>query len=174
MVEHALGQPQAALASYARAQAIQERAHGPDHPSVAHSLNNAAVIYDELGRPAEAMPLYERALAIRERALGPDHPFVGETLDNMGLSFQIAGDHGRAIEFFERALATFERIGHAGVDGVRSQWAGSELALAQERWAKGDRAGARTLAERARARVPAGEAAQVAQLEQWLAEHPAG
>ena len=65
--------------------AIREKALGPDHPDVAKSLNNLAVLYDNEGRYAEAEPLYKRALAIREKALGPDHPDVAISLNNLSL-----------------------------------------------------------------------------------------
>jgi len=49
-----------------RALAIDEAAHGPDHPDVATALNNLAQILRDLGQPEAARPLQERALAIDE------------------------------------------------------------------------------------------------------------
>ena len=46
--------------------AITEAAYGPDHPTVAASLNNLALILKDLGQAAGARPLQERALAIIE------------------------------------------------------------------------------------------------------------
>jgi Tfp pilus assembly protein PilF len=43
--------------------AINEKALGPDHPSVALALNDLAELYKEQGRYADADPLYKRALA---------------------------------------------------------------------------------------------------------------
>ena len=54
-----------------RALAISEKALGPEHPDVAISLNNLALLYRAQGRYAEAEPLLKRALAISEKALGP-------------------------------------------------------------------------------------------------------
>ena len=61
---------------YKRSLAIKEKALGKDHPDVALSLNNLAVLYDSQGKYVEAEPLYKRSLAIREKALGKDHPDV--------------------------------------------------------------------------------------------------
>ena len=61
---------------YKRALAISEKALGPEHPDVATSLNNLALLYQAQGRYAEAEPLHKRALAISEKALGPEHPDV--------------------------------------------------------------------------------------------------
>ena len=59
-----------------------ERPQGPDHPSVAASLNNLAALYRIQGRYADAEPLYKRSLAIVEKALGPEHPDVAQSLEN--------------------------------------------------------------------------------------------
>ena len=53
-----------------------EKALGADHPDVAATLNNLAVVYTAQGRYADAEGLYKRALAIKEKALGADHPAV--------------------------------------------------------------------------------------------------
>ena len=55
---------------------VAEKKVGPNHPSVATSLNNLASLYYTQGHYAQAEPLHKRALAIREKALGPDHPSV--------------------------------------------------------------------------------------------------
>ncbi len=52
---------------------IDETAHGPDHPNVAISLSNLALVLRDLGEPG-ARPLLDRALRISETAHGPDHP----------------------------------------------------------------------------------------------------
>jgi tetratricopeptide (TPR) repeat protein len=52
---------------------IREKALGPDHPDMATSLNNLAMLYRTKGNYAEAEVLLKRALAIKKKALGPDH-----------------------------------------------------------------------------------------------------
>jgi tetratricopeptide (TPR) repeat protein len=59
------GRPNDARPPLERALAIDEAAHGPDHPRVATTLNNLAGALRDLGHPEQAQPLYERALAIR-------------------------------------------------------------------------------------------------------------
>ena len=49
------------------ARTIREKIFGRDHPDVAASLNDLALLYHARGRYVEAEPLYERALAILER-----------------------------------------------------------------------------------------------------------
>ena len=97
------GDAAAALPLYERALGIWEAALGPDHPDVAHTLTDIAVIHLEQvgrgfvtsstaiagwlcglpkkpftlqGRDDLGRPLLERALAIQERHLGPNHPDV--------------------------------------------------------------------------------------------------
>ncbi len=71
------------------------KALGPEHPSVATSLNNLALLYQAQGHYAEAEPLYKRALAILEKALGPEHPHVAQSLENYAA---LLGETARADE----------------------------------------------------------------------------
>ena len=43
---------------------VAEENAGPDHPDVAASLNNLALLYRAQGQYAQAEPLYKRSLAI--------------------------------------------------------------------------------------------------------------
>ncbi|CAN0557844.1 unnamed protein product, partial [Ectocarpus sp. 12 AP-2014] len=67
---------------YEQSQAIREKVLGPEHPDVAQSLNNRAVLLESQGKFAEAEPLYGRATAIWEKALGAEHPNVATVLNN--------------------------------------------------------------------------------------------
>jgi tetratricopeptide (TPR) repeat protein len=58
---------------YQRVLAILEKALGPDHPDVATTLDNLAIVYRVGHRLDEAIQTYKRVLTIREKALGPDH-----------------------------------------------------------------------------------------------------
>jgi tetratricopeptide (TPR) repeat protein len=69
------GQYDRAMVVAKKALEVAEQTVGPDHPSVATSLNNLAALYKTQGQYAQAEPLYKRSLAIREKALGPDHPY---------------------------------------------------------------------------------------------------
>ncbi len=90
---------------YQRALAIREKALGPEHPNVATSLNNLAVLYHTQGRYTEAEPLYQRALAIHERVLGPEHPNVAQSLENYAVLLRKTGRRAEADEMESRAKA---------------------------------------------------------------------
>ena len=55
--------------------AIREKTLGRDHPAVAATLNNLAVLYGKRGKYKEAEPLCKRALEIREK-VGPPSPTI--------------------------------------------------------------------------------------------------
>jgi tetratricopeptide (TPR) repeat protein len=87
-----------------------EIALGPEHPDVAQSQDNLAVLLHEQGKYAEAEPLYQRALAIREKALGPEHPNVAESLNNMAELLRAQGKYAEAEPLYRRALAIREKV----------------------------------------------------------------
>ncbi|HEX3641740.1 MAG TPA: tetratricopeptide repeat protein, partial [Ktedonobacteraceae bacterium] len=67
---------------YQRALYIWEQALGPEHPQVAHPLNNLANLYSDQGKYGEAEPLYQRALHIWEQELGLQHTLTQKIAKN--------------------------------------------------------------------------------------------
>jgi CHAT domain-containing protein/Tfp pilus assembly protein PilF len=88
---------------------FREKNQGPEHHSVATSLNDLANIHHALGDYAKAEPLYLRALTIREKSLGPEHFDVASSLNNLARLCQDKGDYAKAETFFRRALAIREK-----------------------------------------------------------------
>ncbi len=64
---------------------IRERLFGPEHPRIAASLSNLAVVQSDLSAYSEAEALYERALAIRLAEYGADHWNVARIVDAEGV-----------------------------------------------------------------------------------------
>jgi len=83
---------------------VAEATFGPEHPDVAVSLNNVALLYHTQGRYAEAEPLYQRALRITEKALGPEHPDVALSLNNLAELYRDQGKYAEAEPLCQRAL----------------------------------------------------------------------
>lgn len=79
--EHSQDDPRA----YEAELAARERTLGPDHPDVAESLTNIAILYNQRLEFAKAQPLYERALRIYEKARGPDHADVAHCLTDLAV-----------------------------------------------------------------------------------------
>jgi tetratricopeptide (TPR) repeat protein len=89
---------------------ILEEKLGSEHPSVANSLNNLALLYHHMGDHKKALPLYERALDIREKVLGPQHPSVANSLNNLALLYHHMGDYEKARPLYQRALDIREKV----------------------------------------------------------------
>jgi tetratricopeptide (TPR) repeat protein len=98
---------------YKRALEINEKAYGPDHPDVALSLNNLALLYNTQGRYAEAEPMYKRALEIKEKAYGPDHPDVATTVHNLAFLRYSQGEYGESEKLANRATKISDGAGIA-------------------------------------------------------------
>jgi tetratricopeptide (TPR) repeat protein len=82
---------------------VAEQNVGPDHPDVAMSLNNLALLYDTQGDYAKAEPLYKRSLAIWEKTLGPNHPNVAESLVNLAALYRATKRDAEAEALEQRA-----------------------------------------------------------------------
>ena len=106
---YALGRYAEAEPLLKRALDINEKALGPDHPSVGSSLSNLAELYRAQARYAEAEPLFKRSLTIREQALGPDHQDVGISVHNLAGLYREQGRYDDAEPLFRRALGINER-----------------------------------------------------------------
>jgi tetratricopeptide (TPR) repeat protein len=63
----------------------REQQYGPNHPAVAESCSNLAILYNQKGNYNSALPLYERALAIYEANYGPNHQEVAHTLTDLAV-----------------------------------------------------------------------------------------
>ena len=99
------------------------KALGPEHPSLAASINNLGQLYHVQGKDlnnlaglyyvqgnyAEAEPLWKRSLAIWEKALGPEHPHVATSLNNLGDLYRAQGNYAEAEPLYERSLAVWEK-----------------------------------------------------------------
>jgi tetratricopeptide (TPR) repeat protein len=88
---------------------IREEALEPEHPDIATSLNNLAVMYRAQGKYQEAEPLYQRALAIDEKAVGAGHPSTATSLNNLAGLYRDQGRNTEAEPLYQRALTVREK-----------------------------------------------------------------
>ena len=95
---------------FERALAIHEKVHGPNHPDVATSLNNLAMLYEAKGEYDQAKPLYERSLAIYEKVHGKEHPLVATSLNNLAGLYYSQGNYDQAKPLFERSLKILNKF----------------------------------------------------------------
>jgi formylglycine-generating enzyme required for sulfatase activity/tetratricopeptide (TPR) repeat protein len=118
---------------------------GQDHPSIANTRANLALVLKDLGDLPRAKELLELALASDLQNLGEDHPSVATRRSNLAGVLQDLGDLPGAKELLERALASdLQNLGedHPSVATLRSN-----LALVLQ--ARGDLPRAKELLERA-------------------------
>ncbi|BAY28681.1 peptidase-like protein [Nostoc carneum NIES-2107] len=132
-----------------RALAIREKILGQEHPDVAESLNNLALLYSSQGNYAKAEPLYHRSLAIWEKVLGKEHPDVANSLNNLAALYQVQGNYDKAETLYLRSLAIREQVmGKEHPDVATSQNNLAELYRVQGNYAKAETLYLRSLAIR--------------------------
>ena len=73
---------------------------GRQHPDVASSNNNLAIVLGDLGDLNKAKEYHELALAITQQTLGPQHPDVATSYDNLATVLGDQGDLKKAKEYF--------------------------------------------------------------------------
>lgn len=96
---------QKAKDAYQTAQPLLEATLGSDHPEVATSLTDLAVIYVAQGKYGEAEPLFEQSLAILEKVVEqPDDDSLVEPIENLATCYKAQGKYGEAEALYNRAL----------------------------------------------------------------------
>ncbi|WP_414530052.1 tetratricopeptide repeat protein [Nodularia chucula] len=81
-----------------------------DHPDVATSLNNLALLYNNQGRYIQAEPLYKKALEMKQRLFADDHPDVATSLNNLAALYNNQGRYSQAEPLFIQALEMRQRL----------------------------------------------------------------
>ena len=100
-----LGLYDSAIAMTNKALAIRREAFGNEHPAVAESLHNLALLIDAKGKYAEAEALYRQSLAMRIKLLGDSSPVAVETLANLSDCLAEEAKYGEAQSLARRALS---------------------------------------------------------------------
>lgn len=78
---------------------------GYNHPTVAQSMNNLALLYKTLGWYEEAERLYYLSLTILQLNQGPEHPSTAASLNNLAALYIIQGKYEDAESYYKRALS---------------------------------------------------------------------
>jgi predicted RNase H-like HicB family nuclease len=87
---HSQGRYEDAEPLYLQALELRKRLLGDNHPAVATSLNNLALLYNSQGKYAEAEALSQQALTVYQQTLGNQHPNTQNALLAVkGLHLQI-------------------------------------------------------------------------------------
>ncbi len=114
--ERALGAASEARRTFERVLALDEAAHGPDHPDNAVSLNMIGMQWRLLGNFDAAERSHARALAIQTQVHGPGHPDRLSSLFQLAKVAEARGDDDLALERIGETLA-LEQL-HLGPEHV--------------------------------------------------------
>ncbi len=85
--------------------------YGPEHPSVADSLQLLADIEMARGKYRQGESINRRALELRRRHYGDEHELVAESLFRLARLLELSGDLDDAEEHYREALAIARRRG---------------------------------------------------------------
>ena len=77
---------------------------GEEHPNVASSQSNLAIMYADLGNYTEAKELLEKALQTDIKNFGEEHPNVARSQSNLATVYKELGNYKEAVELLEKAL----------------------------------------------------------------------
>jgi tetratricopeptide (TPR) repeat protein len=88
-----------------RAHTLKLKILGPEHMSVAATLNNLSKLYYFQGKYEQAEPLAKQFVRICERNLGTEHPDVGCGIHNLATLYHVNHRYDLAEEQYKRALA---------------------------------------------------------------------
>jgi CHAT domain-containing protein/Tfp pilus assembly protein PilF len=89
---------------------MRKKLLGAEHPDVATSLNNLALLYKTQGRYTEAEPLFIQALDMRKKLLGAEHPDVATSLNNLALLYKTQGRYTEAEPLYIQALEMLKKL----------------------------------------------------------------
>ncbi|MGF1935442.1 MAG: tetratricopeptide repeat protein [Nostoc sp. ChiQUE02] len=95
---------------YQRCLEATKKRLGEEHPDVATSLNDLALLYYSQGRYSEAEPLDIQALALRRKLLGEEHSDVAQSLNNLALLYNSQGRYSEAEPLDIKALALRRKL----------------------------------------------------------------
>jgi tetratricopeptide (TPR) repeat protein len=89
---------------------VTQARFGLDHPAVATSLNNLALLYNYQGRYGEAEPLFLQALELTKRLWGKDPSQLSISLNNLASLYNSQGRYSEAEPLFLQALELTKRL----------------------------------------------------------------
>ncbi len=87
---------------------IQKKVLRENHPDIAISINDLALLYKKQGRYQEAEDFYKQALNIYKLSLRENHPNVATSLVNLASLYYSRGRYPEAEDFYKQALNIYK------------------------------------------------------------------
>ncbi|KAF9593429.1 hypothetical protein IFM89_022895 [Coptis chinensis] len=88
---HGLNQTELTLRHMSRTLLLLSLSCGPDHPNVAATFINVAMIYQDIGKMNTALRYLQEALKKNERLLGEEHIQTAECYHALAIAFNCMG-----------------------------------------------------------------------------------
>ena len=101
IIQRRSGDLPAALQSQERVLAMAKETGKPE--SIARTMNNLGLIYENMGNGAKAIECYLESLALKEKGLVAPSDLI-TTYNNMGAVYAQQGDFAVAMEYYRRAI----------------------------------------------------------------------
>jgi tetratricopeptide (TPR) repeat protein len=105
-----LGAYDRALKWHEKAQVIEEKILGKEHPGTAAVYDNIASIYNRKGEYDTALEWLEKARVITEKVLGKEHSETAATYNNIACVYDNKGEYDTALEWYEKSLKISEKV----------------------------------------------------------------
>ncbi|TVU03835.1 hypothetical protein EJB05_50605 [Eragrostis curvula] len=105
---HGLNQTELALRHMSRTMLLLSLASGPNHPDVAATLINVAMMYQDAGNMNTALRYLQEALMKNERLLGPDHIQTAHEKKTYDILAKQLGEEDSRTKDSENWLNTFK------------------------------------------------------------------
>src|SRR5439155_12253164 len=102
---HRQGALAEAETTFREALAMQRELLGKEHPVVANSLHNLAVVLGDQGKPEEAETTGREALALARKSLGDSHPDVAKCIPSLANVLVSVHRFEEAQELYGEALS---------------------------------------------------------------------
>lgn len=104
--------------------ALREAIHGPEHESVARTLDELVQLHTRTGDHERALPYAQRSLAILQKQAA-DSSRIAAALDRLARLYRSAGQPARAVPLYEQSIALHEQARPA--EPLDTAWVLDEL-----------------------------------------------
>jgi hypothetical protein len=62
---------------------MRKKIYGYNHPDIAVSLNNIAIVFENIGENKKALECHEKSIQMTKIIYGPEHPTFVTSLNNI-------------------------------------------------------------------------------------------
>lgn len=97
---HGLNQTQLSMRHMSRTLLLLSLSSGPEHPDVASTFINVAMMYQDAGKMNTALRYLQEALKKNERLLGPEHIQTGVCYHALAIAFNCIGAYKLSFQVY--------------------------------------------------------------------------